>query len=88
MKYIVHENEMEILKFIFCQFPKRLYLTSFFQTENSIPYKEKKDFQSLINIHTILILPRHKITVSTNVHNVHIHRDTEKNEQNDDSLSV
>lgn len=48
-----------------------------FRTKTQVHIR-KQVFPSLINIHTILILPSHKIRVSTNVHNVHIQRDTKK----------
>lgn len=77
MKYIVHEKKNGNSEIYFCHFPKRLYFTSSFRQKTQVHIR-KQIFQSLINIHIMLILPRHKITVSINVHNDHIHRDTKK----------
>lgn len=77
MKYIVHEKKMEILKFIFVNFLKGCISHHSFRQKTQVHIR-KQIFQSLINIHIMLILPRHKITVSINVHNDHIHRDTKK----------
>lgn len=77
MKYIVHEIKMEILKFIFVNFLRGCISHHSFRQKTQVHIR-KQIFQSLINIHIMLILPRHKITVSINVHNDHIHRDTKK----------